>query len=247
MDRVAVAHGVLWAAIGGCSWCALDLSVSVSPSDSYVIVDGRPWGKADGRLIPLSPGKHVVAGRHAGYEDAVDPRTWAGGDAPWVDLVLKPLPVEQAAPAPSAVPHAGPQVSASNTATLHRGPWWTPLVPTLSPRGAALVLGYASVAVGLVTAGLTVGFEVDRANLARGHQADTCTGQNTTSAFCTAVHERREQRNISGGVAVGFGTFAIGTGLAIVLSDVFGPRAGGGRVAPVVGQDGGGLLVRGAW
>jgi hypothetical protein len=222
------------------------LIVTVDPPESYVLLDGRPLGRADGRLFAVAPGKHILTARHAGYEDQSDPRTWRGGDAPSAhfQLVRKPKPE----PVPTATPvlPVAPKASASPvTATAPvRAPWWTPLVPSSSARGAGAILAYSTAAVALVGAGLTVGLEVDRASMARGHAADHCTG--ATSPFCAELHERREQRNIAGGVAIGAGTFAVATGLAVVLADVFRGR-GSGVVTPVVGKDGGGLVVRGAW
>lgn len=220
--------------------------VTANPPDTYVLVDGRPLGRADGRMFAVLPGKHVVTARRPGYQDASDPRTLRGGDVPTFDFLMKPAPTSTAAVVePTAAPAktAAPMASGSSVAAA-RPSWWTPLVPSLSARGAGAILAYSTATVALVATGLTVGLEVDRASMARGHAADHCTG--ATTPFCAELHERREQRNIAGGVAIGAGIFAVSTGLAVVLADVYRGRASG-VVAPVVGKDGGGLVVRGAW
>lgn len=139
------------------------------------------------------------------------------------------------------------QPISSASASSPTSAWWTPLVPTSSPRGVGLVLTYASGGLALVTAGLSIGLEIDRADRARGHAISTCAVDDGTSLFCTELHARREQRNTMAGLAITLGGVAIGTGLVIALSDAFGPRSSAAIVAPLVGQNGGGLLVGGEW
>jgi hypothetical protein len=223
------------------------LIVTADPPDTYVLVDGRPFGKADGRMFAVLPGNHVVTARHAGYQDVSDPRTFRGGDVPSFHFQMVPLPASAATAAEPSAPPAkttAPLASGSPVAPA-RPSWWAPLVPS---RGAALgpLLAYSSAIMSLAGVGLTIGLEVDRGSMARGHAATTCTAGNAASPFCAELHDRREQRNGAASIAIGFGAVAIGTGLAVVLAGMFRAPAAG-AVVPVVGKDGGGLAIQGAW
>ncbi|MFO0591868.1 MAG: PEGA domain-containing protein [Polyangiaceae bacterium] len=216
------------------------LYVTTTPSGASVWLDDKPIGVANGRGLPVAPGKHVVTAKAPGYEDAIEPaRTWAARDVPAVDLTLKP----------KAPPPARPTAATSSTTTATgpgapRAPWWRPLVPSLDARGAGAIVAYSSAALALGSTGLMIGLEVDRASMTKGHASNTCAGDAGSTAFCTTLHDRRDQRTVAGGAAIGFGTLAIGTGLAVVLAQVF-RRAP--VVAPAASKDAGGLVIQGAW
>ncbi len=218
--------------------------ITASPPSCEVFLDGQPIGKADGRYYALKPGPHTFVGRLDGYQEATESATVAKDKPRNVHLQLIPLP----APPPS-VPSV-PSVTIARPADARPSTAGAPksgavrFVPSASPRGAALGFAYTSAALGLVAASFTIGLEVDRASMASGHEPDTCTDVHASSRFCVQLHERREQRNLAGGLALGLGGLTVGTGLVVVLADILGPRA---RIAPVVGREGGGLVVGGAW
>ncbi|MFO0589887.1 MAG: PEGA domain-containing protein [Polyangiaceae bacterium] len=217
------------------------LYVTTTPSGAAVWLDGKPIGVADGRVLPIAPGTHVVVAKAAGYEDAIEPaRTWAAGDVPAVDLTLKPKVVSSAR---STTPTSSTSTAAR--AGAPRAPWWRPLVPSFDARGAGAIVAYSSAALALGSTGLMIGLEVDRASMAKGHAPSTCAGDAGSTAFCTTLHDRRDQRTIAGGAAIGFGALAVGTGVAVVLAQVF--RRGGPVVAPAASKDAGGLVIQGAW
>ncbi|MFO0586066.1 MAG: hypothetical protein U0441_00935 [Polyangiaceae bacterium] len=107
-----------------------------------------------------------------------------------------------------------------------------------------LVVGVVSGAASLGFGALTIGLEVDRASMARGHAGNTCAGANGATAFCTELRERRDQRDAATGLAVGFGALAGAAVLTALLSGRSG-RDSGPRVAPLVSADGAGVSYEG--
>ncbi|MFO0593595.1 MAG: PEGA domain-containing protein [Polyangiaceae bacterium] len=214
------------------------LYVTTNPSRAAVWLDGKPIGIADGRSLPVPPGTHVVIAKAAGYEDAIEPaRTWGAGDVPAVDLTLKPKTPPSATTTTSTA-------TTTASAPPTRAPWWKPLVPSLDKRGAGAILAYSSAALALGSTGLMLGFEADRASMARGRAPNMCAGDAGSTPFCTTLHDRRVERDIAGGAAIGFGALAVGTGVGVVLAQVF---RGAPLVAPAVTKDAGGLVIQGAW
>lgn len=239
--------------------------VSAQPSEAKILVDGRPLGAADGHGVALAPGKHTFSARLAGHEDAIETRSMEAGDLPHVHLVLRPkssatpdanekgtasTPPAASEPAARAVSDARPEATSGM-----RPPC---LVPHWSPCGVMVTLAYAASATALVSAATTIGFEVDRASLTAGRSSAACSPlvktagggyvENTSRpAWCSAVEQRRDQRDAAIGVTIGSGV------ATAVLWGLAGMAIGLDReprrplVSVDVRENGAAIVVGGAW
>ena len=148
--------------------------ITADPPHARVIIDGRPFGKADGQLIAVSYGKHTVAARLEGYEDASETRVVAPGSIPHVRFELKakekpasssPVTAPAAATGATAVVArgsvsalAGPAPAAAGAAPSpsagDAGSWIPePCLPSRSVRGVLMPVACAGAAVFAVSAG----------------------------------------------------------------------------------------------
>jgi hypothetical protein len=225
------------------------LFVTVTPTNARVVLDGRPVGRADGRGIAVEPGKHTLAARLEGYEDAVDTRAVSAGDLPNVHLELVPKP---AARVPEAGARAsdgpGAQQLRPAQAPVREAPWFQP-TPTVP--GVLLGLTYASAAILAVSGATAIGFEVHfssmRNALAKGSAPHgECTSP-PDSAECAELIRRFNQRNTT--VDLTIGTAIATAALAAATGVAFGLKRSPLRpsVALNASPYGGGIVVVGAW
>ncbi len=219
--------------------------LAVDPPQAAIVVDGRPLGKAEGRLVVLDPGEHTFAARLAGYVDAIEPRKLEGGDTPSIHLVLTPNPK---APAPVSSTLARPALEPPAA-------WYA---PAWTARGVLVTLTYASAATAIVSWSTTIGLELDRASMGRGLARDACApiaaggaggyvDNVTRPPACALIHERAAQRDAAMDVAItasiGTALFGVLAGLAI-RSDFARPRP---SIALAATPRGGGIVISGAW
>ena len=219
--------------------------VTVTPTNALVVLDGRPLGRADGRYLPLDPGKHTLSARLAGYESATQALTVNARDLPVVHLTLTATPAvaQPEAPAPR------PPITAARSSPTGSGVapvvWY---VPAWSPSGVLVSLAYLSAGAALVSGATAIGLEVDRGSLRAGLAPSSCDpGALLRPAACDALAERYEQRNVALGVAVG--SFVAGGLFAGAARLVHGLERDAVRVsvAPAVGRGEGGIVVLGTW
>ncbi|MFO0589893.1 MAG: hypothetical protein U0441_20295 [Polyangiaceae bacterium] len=219
--------------------------VTLYPYTAYLLVDGKPLGRSDGRIVALRPGKHTFFARETGYHDLTRTETLALDKGTYteprnIDFTLIKLPVTGPVSSPSTTLEGASGLAPSPQAA------GAPSVPgqPFNMRRVALVVGVGGGAVALGFGALTIGLEVDRAGMARGHAGNTCTGENAASAFCTELHERRDQRDAATGLAVGFGALAGAAALTVLLGGLS-SRDSAPRVAPIVSADGAGVSYEG--
>lgn len=80
------------------------VALTLDPTDALVLLDGQPLGKADGRILPLTDGKHTFVVRAEGYEEANETQLVTRGVRN-IHVSLKPKPTPPApAPQPAPVP-----------------------------------------------------------------------------------------------------------------------------------------------
>jgi len=214
--------------------------LTVTPTQALVVLDSRPIGRADGRYIALTPGKHLIAARLQGHQDAVQSLTVAAKDLPVVHLALTPVPAPSTPvpvpkgprAAPSAMPGAAPAPAY---------PWYTPAAVVGIAAGATALVAIASFAT-------AHGLEAERASLDRTGDFECAPDKPSPPSVCTSVHERGKQRDVAADVAIGTAIGAavlagVAGGLAIGLSRT----ASSPRIAPSVSASGGGIVLIGAW
>jgi hypothetical protein len=219
--------------------------LAVDPPQASLLLDGRPLGKVEGRVVVLDPGPHTFAARLDGYEDAIEPRKLEGGDTPSVHLVLAPKPK-----APTTI---GPL--ASQTSLEAPAAWYA---PAWSARGLLVTLTYASAATALVSWGTTLGLELDRASMGQGLARDACNpvalggaggyvDNVTRPQRCAVIQERATQKDAAMDAAI---TASIGTALFGVLAGLA-IRSEHGAPQPSIvvapSLHGGGIGVVGSW
>jgi hypothetical protein len=239
--------------------------VSAQPSEAKILIDGRPMGAADGHGVALAPGKHTFSARLAGHEDAIETRSMEAGDLPHVHLVLRPKASATpdvhengtaSAPPAASEPTARAVSNAPLEATSSLGP--PCLVPHWSPCGVMATLAYAASATALAGGATTIGIEVDRASLTAGRSSAACSQlvkapggeyveKTSRPAWCSAVEQRRDQRDTAIGVTIGGGVAtAVLWGLAgIAMGLDREPRRP--LVSIDVRGDAGAIVVGGAW
>lgn len=213
--------------------------VTSNPTKARMILDGRPIGRADGRGIPVPPGKHTLAGVLDGYEDRVEPFEVRAGDLPNVHLELTPK-----AKAPAQLPTSKGTTSPA-PGMPPRAEWY---VPSWSPRGVLVPLAGVSLGVAVLGAATSIGLEVDRASLRSRVSFGGC-GPDATIVrdVCATLHERVEQRNIALGITLGA---TVATGLLLGASRLaYGVESATPslRVMPTASANGGGLVILGSW
>jgi hypothetical protein len=222
------------------------------PPHAFVIMDGHPLGKAEGRAMIIEPGKHTFAARLDGYADAVDTREVRAGDLPTISFQLhaRPKPAPETRPAPPVKPL--PLVPASPREPETAPAWYA---PAWSPRGVLVTATYAGLATTLASGAAAIGLEVDRGSIQTGLAKDACAPEagpggaqtNNTSPRCVALHQRLTQHegavNTLIGTAITTGVLMAATGLAIHSErSHFRPS-----IALTASSQGGGIVVFGAW
>ncbi|MFO0593596.1 MAG: hypothetical protein U0441_39005 [Polyangiaceae bacterium] len=219
---------------------------TMSPYTAFLLVDGRPLGRVDGRTIALRPGEHTFVARETGYQTLTrtESLTLSKGtltEPRNIDFTLAKLPTV----APDSVIDAASKPVSGLSPSSAAGTASTPAQP-FDTRRVALVVGIASGAAALGFGALTIGLEVDRASMTRGHAGNACTGFNAASAFCVEVRERRDQRDAATGLAMGFGALA---GAAVLTALLGGPSGQDSRprVAPILSAHGAGVGVQGSF
>jgi hypothetical protein len=228
--------------------------ISAFPMDAFVLMDGRPLGKADGTEIDVAPGTHTFVARREGYEDATETRTMGPGDLPGVHLHMTAKP----APSPPAAPHPEPSAAAPKTTAdakpvpalgpVSSGPELPWYRPALSARGALLASTAGALLATLGAAGVSIGAEVRREELAKGMAPWACSGTDAApAARCAALHDASTLRNSAQGAMVGLGAATGVLGALLVGSVYLERRPSRPSVALVGGASGGGLVVSGAW
>lgn len=231
------------------------VGIRVHPPHAWVVIDGRPHGKADGQVIALSHGKHTIVARAEGYEDASDTRLVTASGVPNIHLDLKPKPKAASTVTPPAAATAATEAPASAVGPPVAGPRPELLNPCRMAPSASGVLGPLACGAAMafvVTGAVAIDAEVQAASMrgslvARGFGAGTCApGQpGAGSAECSEIARRAARRDdvanatIAAGVVTGL--LAVGTGLAIGLENR------GPGVKATVGPHGGGLIVHGSW
>lgn len=231
--------------------------ITMYPSGAYLVVDGRPYGKADGQLIAMSYGKHTLVARAAGYEDASETRLVTAGGVPNIHLHLKPKssPVPAATPStplPAPLPAAPPVAPRTEGPPSSPSPF--PCLPARSVRGVLVPLACVTGAAFVASAATTIGFELHAASMraglaARGFAPNGCApGQPATSSTeCIEIRGRVQQRvdatNVMLGTGIAAAALAVGAGLSIALE----PGAKAPKVTAGVGPNGGGVVIQGAW
>ena len=213
--------------------------VTSNPTKARMILDGRPIGRADGRGVPVPPGKHTLAGVLDGYEDRVESFEVRAGDLPNIHLELTPK-----AKAPAQLPSSKGTTSPAPSMPP-RAEWY---VPDWSPRGVLVPLAGVSLGVAVLGAATSIGLEVDRASLRSRVSFGACRPDATiVPDVCATLHERVEQRNIALGVTLG-ATAAVGLLLgASRLAYGVGSATPSPHVVPTASANGGGLVILGAW
>jgi len=223
--------------------------ISTYPTDARVLLNGRPLGAADGGHVALEPGKHTLAARREGYEDARDERVHTAGSTPHVHLVLarKPQPAEPAdltpsVPATAKRPALAPVLVPTAEVVA---PWYE---PTWRPSGVLVSIAYASAATAVVSGGVAIGLEVDRASLRAGLGRYACGPASTSRPEdCDRLAERRDQHNAALGVTIGaFVAGGLAAGAAR-LAFGFERSAGSPTIAPAASTSGGGIVILGKW
>jgi len=224
------------------------LVITTDPSNVRVLVDGRPLGQGDGQTIAVEPGRHTIAGRLDGYEDAiVQTDDLRAGAFPHVQLTLRPKP--RASLSSAIRPPSSVSPSADRPADLSRL-----FTPAWSPRGVLVTLAYAGAATTLASGVAALGLEIHRASLQaglveKGYQHNSCRYglPPSTPAECADIRARFEQRDTSVDVLIGsaitFATFAGAAGLAMYLDR--GPSRP--TVAATASTNGGGIVILGKW
>lgn len=229
----------------------VQLSVSASPPNAKIILDGRPIGAADGRLFAVEPGAHTIGARLEGYVDKVETRDWRAGDAPSFHFQLVPKPKEPP-PVPSSVPSAkvvtGPATTATGAASLapvaQGAPWYQ---PAWTPRGALVGLTWVSAGAALVSGLVAVGLELDRQSLQRGLSDGACFPSSSMPAQCSALHERAMQRNAAEGVFIGATIATLAFGGATAVANLLDRGPARAAITLHANRSGGGIAVGGAW
>ncbi len=218
------------------------LVVSTSPPNARVILDGRPLGPADGRAFAVEPGTHTIGARLVGYEDVVETRTMRARDMPAFHFQLKP----KAATAPTSV--ASSPSATFSTSPVPKPPLGPLFTPGLSPRGFVVGLTYVGAVTTLVGGGTWIGLELDRASLRRQIGSMAC-GPAATShpEVCDQLVERHQQRDIAALFTITAGATTAVLAVSSVLAIHAEWAAGRASITPVVNQQGGGLVLVGAW
>jgi hypothetical protein len=230
------------------------VTITTFPPDAFVLMDGRPLGKADGKDFDVEPGTHTFLARREGYQDATETRTMGPGDVPSFYLRLEPKP----APATTAAPHpapsaAAPKASAAVPAAAPAGPvssgpalpWYS---PALSARGALLVSTAGALLATLGAAGVSIGAELRREELAKGLAPWACNAAGSAPAErCAELHDATALRNSAQGAIVGLGAATAVLGGMFVGSVYLEHLPSRPSVAVLAGERGGGLVVSGAW
>lgn len=225
--------------------------ITVFPRGAHVLLDGRPLGRADGRSFAVEPGKHTIAARLDGHDDAVRSLSVRGGDVPHIDLVMKPKPETTPAPTattPPKAPLAGPPPSLLPATP---SPVPAPLrwcLPAPTPRGVLAPLACAGLVTTLASGATAIALEVDRRSLRDKVSADTCRPTaSPRPEVCDALAERVGQAQGALDVTIGA---AITTGLlAGAASIAFGFERGATSptVALTASSNGGGIVILGTW
>jgi hypothetical protein len=229
----------------------VQLTVSASPPNAKIVLDGRPLGAADGRLFAVDPGVHTIGARLDGYVDQVETRDWRAGDAPSFHFQLMPKPPEPP-PVSSSVSSAklvtGPTTTTKGAASLAPSllgaPWYQ---PAWTPRGALVGLTWVSAGTALVSGLVAVGLELDRQSLQRGLSDGACFPSSSMPAQCSTLHERAIQRNAAEGVFIGALVGALAFGGATVAANLLDRAPARATIAVRVDRSGGGFAVGGAW
>lgn len=221
------------------------LFLTVTPTSALVVLDGRPLGRADGRYLPLDPGKHTVTARLKGYKDATQALTVNARDLPVVHLTLAAIPevAQHRDPPPKPmVPTARVSPTAPDMAPTA---WY---VPAWSPRGVLVSLAYFSAGTAVVSGATAIGLEVDRGSLRSGLTPSSCGPDAAPRpGACDALAERYDQRNVALGTAIGsFVASGLFAGAARLVHGLE-RHAAHMKVAPTAAGSGGGIVVLGTW
>lgn len=223
--------------------------VTVVPREARVLLDGRPLGRADGRSFAVEPGKHTFAARAEGYEDKLEAVSVRGGDVPHVNLVLEPKPATSLPVVPPSSSGAAIAAESGHGPRSVRGnapvPWYQ---PAWSARGVLVTLSYVGLATAVTSGATALALEVDRGSM-RGQVDSIDCGAMSPSrpAVCGPLGERRVQRDIAGGVALGA---LVAAGLlsgATLVAIVRERGATSPTVIPAASLNGGGVFVLGSW
>jgi hypothetical protein len=221
--------------------------VTASPPNAKVVLDGRPLGAADGRAFAVEPGKHTIGARLAGYVDKVETRTMRAHDVPTFDFQLAKA---DAAPMPASSATAPPDARTVQPPSVPRPSRSGLFVPGWSPRGVLVGLTYAGAAAVVVSGGTWIGLEVDRVSLRGRVPGDACGSSPSapaSPAICSALSERRQQRDTAADLTMGLGIATGAVAFASAIAITLEWRASRAVVAPVVHDRGGGLVLGGVW
>jgi hypothetical protein len=194
--------------------------------------DGTVIGHAEwGTAIPVDPGPHVIGASAPGM------KPWqttliAQGEAQTTSVAVPELQPEPAA-APAAAPaDATPARPTEKTETSSGG----------GPGAAVFILG------GIGVAGLAVGSAFGFLSMSKhGDASSHCNGDVCDATGVSLRDDAIHTGNIST-VAFGVGAAAIvGAGVLWIASSSSKSSQTGLTAAPLVGANGGGVMMRGAW
>jgi hypothetical protein len=200
-----------------------------------VVVGNAAWGMA----APVDPGEHVVEASGTGK------RTWSARVTVGADGDTKSIAV------PALEDEAPPPTTTTRPPPPRRDEAEPPAVPPEtggSQRTIGLVLGGA----GVVAIGVGSFFGL-RAISESSDAKKLCSPSSCTNPDAVATNDDAKTAAIVSDVAIGAGIVAVLAGGYLFLSAPSGAPAAGPkqpealRVAPAVGRNGAGLILRGQW
>jgi hypothetical protein len=199
------------------------VQLRVDREGAEVLLDGKPIGNAPLKSpVFLDPGSHAIEARAEGYQTArreVDARAGAAVD---VDLKLS----RPAAPPPLPLPE--------------KRPIWPAIV------GGSLAVGGMVLGAGLTAA--ANGKSRDAETMAASLPLSSCAGTPSASyaAKCSTLKDTLRSQSMLASGAVG--GFVAGGVLALAAAGLgIWAKSGTPKIAPVVGVQGGGVVIGGAW
>ncbi len=233
------------------------LTIVVSPAadeaDLQVRRDGELVGRAEwGVAIPVDPGVHVVDARAPGRKPWTGQASIAGvGAKASLDVpVLEALPATTVAP--SDVP-AGPAATAGATVGADRAVVEESVAPPQAarrhPGATQRTVAWVAGAVGL--AGVAAGAVFGAIALSDNNQA--MSGGDCTANVCDAhgVSTTNDAKHAATAstLALAAGGGLVAVGLVLWIASPADPHSAAGRVevAPLVGAESGGAVIRGSF
>lgn len=203
----------------------------VQVPDLSITLDGLALPKPSwGSETPVDPGKHTIVASAPGYESATVEFTVEGESTS--QTVTVPALVKLPEPEPEPVPVA-PVGPTEPTA---------PAEPEKTPGKAQRTVGWIVGGVGIV--GLGVGAGLAGSASSQWSSAD-CTNGTCPDADAQDKSESAKSQADIATVAFVAGGVLAGTGLVLVLTAPRNRETVGLRLGPMVGADGGGLVLSG--